>query len=98
MASLWYMRYHKNELENNLNDINNILASLQNSINELQVVKQNIKAGYTLNEVSADNNYIDTIIEKEQAIYNDLVNVVIPTTKNKISYLRQKIREKENES
>ena len=95
MANTSYLKYHKRELEDNINDLNSLLISLQNSINELKVIKQNIKKGYELNEVSGDNNYINTIIEKEQSLYNDITNTVIPVTRQKISYLKDQIQQQE---
>lgn len=76
--------------------LNNAIATANNlemAINIINSVIDTQKSAYSVNDVSAARSYLNQIKAKEEKIYSNIVNNVIPGTRAIIKELDYKIKD-----
>lgn len=65
--------------------------SLSRSIATLKTLIEEQKEGYSVDDLGGGSNYLNYLLESENSIYSNIVNNIIPGTRNKISNLNWRI-------
>lgn len=85
------LRWEKNRYERSLNHVCNTANNLSNSINTLRKVRNIQNACYQVNDVGGGGSYLDRLIEREERIYSNIVNNIIPNVRSRIRNLNWRI-------
>lgn len=74
-----------------LKNVQNTANNLSNSINSLQSLVKMQGSCYVVDDVNGGTNFLNYLLEKENGIYLNIVNNIIPGTQAKIDELEWKI-------
>lgn len=91
MASSWYLKNKRSRYVNCLNYATATANNLQTAISILESILNSQNSAFMVNDSSGDGNYVQRLLEKERRIYSNIVNNVIPGTRNIIRNLDYQI-------
>ena len=81
---------------NSLQNVNSTAENLSSSISSLNRLSTMQNSCYQVDDSSGDGNYLVKLIEKEQSIYSNIVNNIIPSLRNRIESLDWEIADAES--
>lgn len=87
------LRTKRNRYVDCLNNALTTASNLERAIDSLSGIIERQNDGYVVDEQSGDGNYIFRLRSKEQGIYNNIVNNVVPGTRSIINNLNHQIND-----
>ena len=85
------LKSKRNNYIESYNKVLNTSNSLASSISSLRSVLDIQNHCYSVNDVSGGSNYLEHLLEQENAIYSNLVNNVLPGIKDRVDSLNDSI-------
>lgn len=81
----------RQKYSNLLEDVRTTCRHLKKGISKLDSVSNKVIKGYSIDDVSADRNYLEKTKEKAEDLYHQLKETVIPAIEQKIHKLSDDI-------
>lgn len=85
------LKNKKTDYQECLRRVRNTATALEKSINTVNSAISTQSEAYNVDDVKGGTNYLNYLLEKENGIYSDIVNNVIPALTSKISGLTTEI-------
>jgi len=85
------LKAKKREYKESYKKVSNTANALKGAIGSLKIAIQYQNSSYRINDVSGGSNHLDHVLEKEQEIYSNIVDNILPGIDSKIRGLEEDI-------